>query len=132
MNVNQRLRRVDARVANIDRRLGFLSGRAFFKPYAPDPEGLPYDWLEIDITDFADQGISPKNLRTGHEVEAHRFSVTVSRDWFERYADMPGRYAVQVSEGAELLHCEPENISIDDGATTGTLSLRVTQEVRYA
>lgn len=124
ITVNKRLRRVDQRIERIDRRLGFLSGKAYFRPL------LTQVWIEITTLSFKDNGISPKNTKLGIELEAHRFSLEISRDWVNEYTGFLGDYAVSVDGIPEnKLLCELENLTIPDDATKASLQLRVSQSL---
>ncbi|GAC1470884.1 MAG: hypothetical protein NVS2B14_14560 [Chamaesiphon sp.] len=122
-NINQKLRSVDNRIAGIDRRLGFLQGQVFFRPYSASTPTL------VDIFDFKDQGITPMNITTGEQLSAHRYSVRVSRDWMDANAGISGRWYIQRSPSDPLLLCEKEDESTQDADTFSVIRLRVSQEV---
>lgn len=119
--VNQRLRKVNIRLAGISRRLGYLSGRVFFRVLITGEE------VELPITDFRDRGISANNTKAGIEMQAHRFSLQVSRDWVDEFRSIPGEYWIEY-EGSRL-KCEIENMIIPDQATEASLDLRISQEL---
>lgn len=132
--VATRIRRVDRRVANISRKLGFLSSRAYF-----NPNGLP-DWEEVGIFKFQDLGVTPKNVATGEELSAHRFTVAVSRDWLESHAGLDGIWGISRGDTgvkanviplsiSAIIECETESEEYQDNDTFGTVVLRVIQSI---
>jgi len=123
MSVNTKLRKVGRKIASIDRRLGFLSTRLYFKPIAQD-------WLEVTAIGIIDNGTSAQNLKTGEEVYAHRYTVKIDRDWLDFYAGVEGQWSI-APDGSLLnrLLCDLESQIINDKDTFGTLEFRVSQAV---
>jgi hypothetical protein len=132
--VAKRIRRVDRHIASIDRRLGFLASRAFF-----NPNGLP-DWEEVEIFAFQDLGVTPKNVATGEELSAHRFTIQVSRDWLESHTGLDGIWGISREESGTkakanpllvetIVECESESEDYQDKDTYGTVVLRVIQSI---
>lgn len=132
--VAQKLRKVDHRISLIDRKLGFLSSRIYF-----NPNGLP-DWEEVEIFKFQDLGVTPKNVATGEELSAHRFTVSVSKDWLESHAGLDGIWGVSRGDTGvkakaiplsipAIIECETESEGYQDSDTFGTVVLRVIQSI---
>ena len=124
--VNQRLRAVDKRIAKIDRRLGFLEGRVFFQSYN---DTVP---AEVEILEFTDNGITPKDVATGEVLSTHRYTVRVNRDWIEAHSQEEGRWWIQRHDSDPMFLCEKESESYQDKDTFATINLRVSQEITYA
>ncbi|MBW4660964.1 MAG: hypothetical protein KME15_19995 [Drouetiella hepatica Uher 2000/2452] len=120
-NVNQRLRKVDDRLSRIDRRLGFLQTRLYFRP-------IGQDWIEVQINSAVDLGVTPRNLKSGEEVSAHRYSCQVNRRWLDLYSATEGGWAI-APDGINKLDCELEGQSIKDADTFGTLDFRIAQAI---
>lgn len=121
-NLNARLRRVDLTLAQIDRRLGFLQGRAYFQALGATT------FTEVLIFDFHDEGASAKKLETEESVYAHRFTIRVDRDWIEANQESDGAtWAVSRDEGVTLIPCEKESEVFQDGDTFATMTLRISQ-----
>lgn len=122
-NVNRKIRAVDRKLSGISRKLGYLQTRVFFRP-------IGGSWEEVTIFDAVDQGSTPKNLRTGEEVFAHRYAVQVDRDWLESHINIDGAWAIAPDGNADnKLLCELENQTTRDSETHGTIDLRVSQPI---
>lgn len=122
-NVNKRLRQIDTRTARISRRLGFLQTRLYFQP-------VNGSWGEVPILQAVDGGMTPKNLKTGEEISAHRYSVQVGRDWLDANAAISGIWAI-APDGIEAnkMLCELEGASVKDTDTFGSLDFRIAQTI---
>lgn len=122
--VNHKLRKVDTRIAQIDRRLGFLQTRLYFR------EIDSADWEEVAILSATDMGITPKNMKTGEEITAHRYSCTVNRNWLDDHVDQTGFWAI-APDGVEAnkIRCELESQRVEDKSTKGTLDFRLSQTI---
>jgi hypothetical protein len=132
ISVNRRLRRVDHLIAKIDRRLGFLESRVWFKPNGGD------QWIEVEIFGFEDAGITPENTATGEQLSSHRFSIRVSRNWLEQHKNEDGVWGIErqlttspLSNMPEwnFVEAETENETYQDNDTWTTITLRVTQTI---
>lgn len=122
-NLNQKLRGVDQRLAKIDRKLGFLQGRLYFR-VAPTDE-----WQEVPIFSLEDGGVTPKNVATGEEISARRYTAKINRDWFDANQGKLGFWAIRVRDGDTLLKVEKENERTANLDTFGVLEFRITQEI---
>lgn len=123
--IPKRLLPVDTRIAKISRRLGLLVARLYFKPVGSD------SYSEVTVFDHVDLGLTAKNWKTGTEIEAFRYQLKVSKAWYEAVGNqgVHGTYALQLSDGAELLPCELETQTVVDKDTFATLTFRITQTV---
>ena len=122
-NVNQKLRAVDQRLAKVDRKLGFLQGRLYFRSAPTD------EWQEVPIFSLEDGGVTPKNVATGEELSARRYTAKVNRDWLDANQGKLGGWAIRVKDGDLLLKVEKENERVAAMDTFGVLDFRVTQEI---
>ena len=121
--IPQRLRKIDSRIAGINRRLGFLESFVYFKPTGE------LEWLTIDINSFTDNGITPENLGTGEELSAHRFTITVNRDFIDEHQHTDGEWAVQRPTDLDKIPCNKESESYQEGETFATIELAVSQDI---
>ena len=115
-DIPKRLTSIDSRIAKIDRRIGFLRARLFWKPSGGD-------YQEVDIFTHKSNGLTPKNWRTGTEIEAYRHTVTVNKQQFLLLSGY-GVYAIQV-EDQPLAPCTLESQVTQDDSTDVTLDLAI-------
>lgn len=121
-DISKRLRKVDERVAGITRNIGMLKSRVYFKPYGAT------EWVEALITSFKDNGVTPKNLQTGEEVSAHRFTVKIGLNWIDTYYGQDGEWAVTRNDDTKI-SCDKESETSQDNETTAVVVLRISQQV---
>jgi hypothetical protein len=119
-NLPQRFQIIDARLARMDRQMGVLVARLYWKTGTED-------WGEVEIFSHNGYGLTPKNWKTGVEIEGYRFRVTVSKGWYEsqQRSTATGTYGIQQTEGAPILPCELEDQTVRDGDPYASLSFRI-------
>ena len=115
-DIPRRLSPIDSRIAAIDRRLGYLRARLFWKP-----AGGAYQ--ELDIFTHIDRGVTPKNWRSGTEIEAYRHTVTVNKQVFLALSGY-GTYAIQ-TDTQPMLPCTLETQNTQDDSTDVILDLAI-------
>lgn len=115
-DIPRRLTPIDGRISRIDRRLGSLRARVFWKPVG----GV---YQEIEIFSHKDLGLTAKNWRSGTEIQAYRHTVTVNKIAFLALSGY-GTYAIQ-TEGQEMLPCTLEAQVTQDDSTDVTLDLAI-------
>lgn len=120
-NVNKRLRKVDRRIAQTNRRLGFLVARLYFQP-------MDGGWEEVSIFNAVDLGTSSQNRKTGEEVFAHRYQFTVDRDWLDTHTSIAGVWAI-APDGTTKLRATIEDQTVKESDTSGTLMFRIDQSI---
>ena len=121
-DISKRLRAVDERVAGITRNIGMLRSRVYFRAYGATA------WVEVLITSFQDNGVTPKNLQTGEEVSAHRFTIKVGLNWIDTYSGQDGEWAVTRNNDIKI-SCDKESETSQDNETTAIVVLRVSQQI---
>lgn len=115
-DIPKRLTPIDSRIASIDRRLGFLRARLFWKPAGGE-------YREVEVFSHKNNGLTPKNWRTGTKVEAYRHTVTVNKQVFLTLSGY-GTYAIQ-TENEPMMPCTLEAQVTQDDATDVTLDLAI-------
>lgn len=130
--VNQRLRRVGDRLAKIDRRLGFLEARFYWRSSGTNEFYQPYEWQELPLWSASNSGFGATDggdqVFIGEQKE-RSFSVKVNKDWFEvhRGNELKYEYGFKFSTDDTLKPCTFLNHSANDADTFSTISF---QEVR--
>lgn len=118
--IADRLAKADRRLACVDRRLGKLTARLFWvQQGATESE-------EVPIFSHKNNGLTPKNWKTGTEIEAYRHSFTIDYAWWLSKEGQYGVYKIQLA-GEPLLTCEVETQNYQPGETSASLDLRVVQ-----
>lgn len=120
--ITDRLAQVDRKLACVDRRLGTLTARLFWAPC-----GNATVAEEVPIFEHQNKGLSPKNWKTGVEIEAHRHSFKVDFAWWQGKAGEYGVYSIKLPSEAAPLPCEVEYQNYQPGETSAMIDLRVTQ-----
>jgi hypothetical protein len=116
-DIPKRLSPIDSRIANIDRRLGYLRARLFWKVGTGE-------YKELDVFSHKNNGLTAKNWRTGTEIEAYRHTVTVNKQQFLALSGYV-EYAIQTETDTQLLPCTLEAQVTQDDATDVTLDLAI-------
>ena len=130
--VNQRLRRVGDRLAKIDRRLGFLEARFYWRSSGTNEFFQPYEWQEIPSWNVSNNGFGATDggdqVFIGEQKE-RSFSVKVNKDWFEAHRgnELKYEYGFRFADDDALKPCSFLNHSANDDDTFSTISF---QEVR--
>lgn len=130
--VNQRLRRVGDRLAKIDRRLGFLEARFYWRSSGTNEFFQPYEWQEIPSWNVSNNGFGATDggdqVFIGEQKE-RSFSVKVNKDWFEAHRgnELRYEYGFRFADDDALKPCSFLNHSANDDDTFSTISF---QEVR--
>lgn len=124
MDLPKRFRQIDSRAARIDRQLGLLQARLFWRTGSQP-------WEEVEIFTHDDQGLTAKNWKTGLEIEGYRHKVTVSKNWYENRSvqGVTGTYGIQAVIGGPIVPCELESQIAKDEDTYASLTLREIQTV---
>ena len=117
IDIPKRVTKADSRVAKLDRRYGLLRSRLFWKPAGGE-------YQELEVFSHQDKGLTPKNWRTGTEVEAYRHTFTVNKQGFLPLAGY-GTYAIQSEADEGLLPCTLEAQITQDDTTDVTLDLAI-------
>ncbi len=90
--INRKLRRIDDRLAKIDRRLGFLQGRVFYREVGNSL------YTEMPTLTFTDKGLSNTSevlsVLFGINIPTRGLSVTVNRDWWDANESKDLEYVV--------------------------------------
>ena len=130
--VNERLRRVGDRLSKIDRRLGFLEARFYWRSSGTNEFYQPYEWQELPLWSASNSGFGATDggdrVFIGEQKE-RSFSVKVNKDWFEAHRgnELRYEYGFKFSDTDELKPCSFLNHSVNDTDTFSTISF---QEVR--
>ena len=127
--VNQRLRRVGDRLAKIDRRLGYLVGRFYWRQSGVDVNNIQYVWAELPTWEVKDNGFSGDDAdgqSFGSESKEKQFTVKINKDWWEanRGSELRYEYGFRLRDGDNLLPCALTGESSSDGDTFSTISFR--------
>jgi hypothetical protein len=113
-----RLARADRRIACVDRRLGTLTARLFWNQQGSTAAE------EVPIFEHQNKGLTPKNWKTGTEIEGYRHSFKLDFAWWQSKQGQYGIYSIQLP-GESLLQCEVESQNYQPGETSASLDLRV-------
>jgi|GEM_PF-1901597 len=127
--INDRLQKVNLRLATIARRLGFLRGRAFYRVKGTNPAtNKPYDFQEIPILSFEDGGFGGSDASGTDFVSesySRNISISVNRSWLDIHAKLLPEYilAVRFLEDSTLVPVSVKNQVVGDDTTTATINL---------
>jgi len=117
--LNQKLRRIDDRLAKIDRRLGFLQGRVFYREVGNSL------YVEMPTLTFTDKGLSTTSevlsVLFGINTPTRGLTVTVNRDWWDTNESKDLEYVVTFFEGESSINAMLTNRKCLDVDTFATL-----------
>lgn len=123
MTLKQKLERINARIATkVDRRLGYLSLRLYFKKQGDA------DYSEVPIIAMSSGGKAPNNLGGTMSTDTPSYTVTVSGVWYDAHRGEVGVWAIRRQDGDSLLPVEVTNIVDADANEDVTYSFKVTQQ----
>ena len=127
--VNQRLRRVGDRLAKIDRRLGYLVARFYWRQSGIDLDGNQYEWAELPVWKVDDNGFGSGDADSqsfGSESKEKEFTIKINKDWWEsnRSSELRYEYGFRLRATDNLLPCALTGESSSDGDTFSTLNFR--------
>lgn len=131
--VNQRLRKVGDRLSRIDRRLGFLEARFYWRRSGVDSILQPFLWEEIPSWKVSGGGFGSTDGDSQAfigEQKERSFSVEVNKDWFDTHRgnELKYEYGFKFGNDDVLKPCTFLNHSANDADTFSVISF---QEVRF-
>lgn len=129
--LNERLRKIDDRIAQVDRRLGDLTARVYYRlpgtDFARKQQHFP--WCEIPIWEFTDTALA--NDGAGGEdfmpeQKERTLDVKVNKTWILEHRDKIQRYEFSVVYERQTEHklCSLMGFAASDKDTHGRLQLR--------
>lgn len=125
MSLKQRLERINQRIATkVDRRLGYLSIRLYFKRSGES------DYSEVPVISMSSGGKSQNSFGGTLSTETPDYTVTISGVWYDANRGAVGVWAIRRHEGDPLLPVEVVNIVDTDEQEDVTYSFKVTQQVQ--
>jgi hypothetical protein len=89
--VNERLRGVGDRLSGIDRRLGYLVSKVFYRQQGYNPfNSLNYSWIELPVWKFVDNGFSTQEASDQDfmsQAQERSLTITINKTWWELNRD---------------------------------------------
>lgn len=120
--VNQRLRRIDQKIADriVRKKLGDLQMRLYYTPTGQAT-------FEVSVFEAKDLGLSNKSPVNGLDIQARRTQFGVNRDFWDQYTNVTGKYTLTFADGDAPIPLELEQQRHQEGDTFCTLTFRIAE-----